>query len=126
MPLPITEVFADLPDPRREAENERHLPVDILTLAACAVIGGAEARGAIAEYGLTKEASFRRSLALPGGVPGPDTFSRVFARPDPEAFADRFGRRTARACQAAGPAPVAVGGKSGRRAKQGTPAIVVR
>jgi hypothetical protein len=26
MPLPITAVFADLPDPRRETDNKRHLP----------------------------------------------------------------------------------------------------
>ena len=42
MPLPITDVFADLPDPRKETDNKLHLLVDILTLAVCAVIGGAE------------------------------------------------------------------------------------
>jgi hypothetical protein len=92
MPLPITEVFADLPDPRRETDDKRHLLVDILTLADCAVIGAAETRDAIAEYGLSKEPFFRRFLALPNGVPSPDTFARVFAKLDPKAFADRFGR----------------------------------
>ena len=75
MPLPITEVFADLPDPRRETENKRHRLVDILTLAL-AVIGGAETWDAIAEYGRSKEAFFRRFLELPNGLPSPDTFSR--------------------------------------------------
>lgn len=42
MPLPITEVFADLPDPRRDPDNKRFSLTDILTLAVCAVIGGAE------------------------------------------------------------------------------------
>jgi hypothetical protein len=122
MPLPITEVFADLPDPRRETDNKRHLLGDILTLAVCAVIGGAETWDAIAEYGLTKGPFFRRFLALPNGVPSPDTFARVFARLDPKAFADRFGRWMAQACQATGLIPVAVDGKSSRQAKKATAA----
>jgi predicted transposase YbfD/YdcC len=120
MPLPIMEVFADLPDPRRETDNKRHSLVDILTLAVCAVIGGAETWDAIAEYGRSKEAFFRRFLQLPNGVPSPDTFSRVFARLNPEAFADRFGRWMAQACRATGLIPVAVDGKSSRRARKAT------
>lgn len=120
MPLPITEVFADLPDPRRETENKRHLLVDILTLAVCAVIGGAETWDAIAEYGTTKEAFFRRFLSLPNGIPSADTFSRVFARLDPVAFAQRFGRWMASACQATGLIRVAVDGKSARAARKAT------
>jgi predicted transposase YbfD/YdcC len=120
MPLPITEVFADRPDPRRDTDNKRHLLTDILTLAVCAVIGGAETWGAIAEYGLTKEAFFRRFLSLPNGVPSPDTFSRVFAGLDPAAFADRFGRWMASACEATGLIPIASDGKSARAAKKAT------
>jgi predicted transposase YbfD/YdcC len=120
MPLPITEVFADLPDPRRETDNKRHGLTDILTLAVCAVIAGAETWEAIAEYGRTKEAFFRRFLSLPNGIPSPDTFARVFARLDPMAFAQRFGRWMASACEAAGLVPVAIDGKSGRRARKAT------
>jgi predicted transposase YbfD/YdcC len=120
MPLPITSVFTDLPDPRRETENKRHLLGDILTLAVCAVIGGAETWDAIAEYGVTKETFFRRFLSLPNGIPSPDTFSRVFAKLDPVAFAQRFGRWMASACSATGLVPVAVDGKSSRAAKKAT------
>jgi predicted transposase YbfD/YdcC len=120
MPLPITSVFADLPDPRRETENKLHRLIDILTLAVCAVIGGAETWDAIAEYGRSKEAFFRRFLELPNGLPSPDTFSRVFAKLDPVAFAERFGRWMASACRAAGLTPVAVDGKSSRQAKKAT------
>jgi predicted transposase YbfD/YdcC len=120
MPLPITDVFADLPDPRRETDNKRHLLVDILTLAVCAVIGGAETWDAIAEYGVTKQTFFRRFLELPNGIPSPDTFSRVFAKLDPKAFAERFGRWMASACEAAGLIPVAIDGKSSRRARKAT------
>ena len=41
-PLPITAIFADLPDPRRETANKLHHLSDILVIATCAVIGGAE------------------------------------------------------------------------------------
>lgn len=120
MPLPITSVFADLPDPRKETDNKRHLLEDVLTLAVCAVLGGAETWDAIAEYGLTKEPFFRRFLQLPNGIPSPDTFSRVFARLDPVAFADRFGRWMASACEATGLVPIAIDGKSARAAKKAT------
>lgn len=120
MPLPITEVFADLPDARRQNDNLRHSLVDILTLAVCAVIGGAETWDTIAEYAVSKEAFFRRFLSLPNGIPSPDTFSRVFAKLDPRAFADRFGRWMASACCATGLVPVALDGKSARRAKKAT------
>jgi predicted transposase YbfD/YdcC len=120
MPLPISEVLAGLPDPRRETDNKLHPLVDVLTLAVCAVIGGAETWDTIAEYGRSKEAFFRRFLPLPNGIPSPDTFSRVFARLDPVAFADRFGRWMASACSAAGLVPIAVDGKSSRAAKKAT------
>src|SRR5262245_40723742 len=120
MPLPITEVFADLPDPRRDTDNKRHGLADILTLAVCAVIAGAETWEAIAEYDRTKEPFFRRFLQLPNGVPSPDTFARVSARLHPGAFADRFGRWMAQACEATGLVPVAIDGKSARRAKKAT------
>jgi hypothetical protein len=120
MPRPITDVFADLPDPRRETENKLHRLTDILTLAVCAVISGAETWDAIAEYGRSKEAFFRRFLPLANGIPSPDTFGRVFAKLDPVAFADRFGRWMASACEAAGLVPVAIDGKSCRHAKKNT------
>ena len=67
-------MFDDLPDPRRETANKLHALTDILTIATCAVIGGAEAWEAIAEYGRTKADFFRRFLPLDNGIPSPDTF----------------------------------------------------
>jgi predicted transposase YbfD/YdcC len=119
-PLPITDVFADLPDPRRETANKLHRLTDILAIATCAILGGAESWEAIAEYGRTKEAFFRRFLPLENGVPSPDTFERVFAKLDPVAFARAFGRWMASACEATGLVPVAIDGKSARAAKRGT------
>lgn len=120
MPLSLLSVFADLPDPRRDTKNKVHLLTDIMTIATCAVIAGAESWEEIAEYGRSKEAFFRRFLELPNGIPSHDTFNRTFAKLDPEAFADRFGRWMAAACEATGLVQVAIDGKSARRSPKGT------
>src|SRR5689334_24572592 len=95
--LPLTDVFADLPDPRRETANKLHRLTDILTIATCAVLAGAESWEAIAEYGRTKEAFFRRFLRLDNGIPSPDPFERAFAKLDPAAFTGALGRAIASA-----------------------------
>jgi hypothetical protein len=64
MTSPLAAVFAEMPDPRREAENGRHLLVDVLTIAVSAVIAGADSWEAIAEYGRIEGPFFRRFLAL--------------------------------------------------------------
>ena len=84
-PLPLTSVFDDLPDPRRDTRNKLHRLTDFLTIATCAIIAGAESWEAIAEYGRTKREFFGRFLPLDNGIPGPDTFERVFAKLAPEA-----------------------------------------
>jgi predicted transposase YbfD/YdcC len=119
-PLPLTTVFDDLPDPRRDTRNKLHRLTDILVIATCAVIGGAETWEAIAEYGRTKEPFFRRFLPLDNGIPSPDTFERVFAKLAPGAFAQAFGRWMTSACEATGLVPIAVDGKSARAAKRDT------
>lgn len=118
--LPLTAVFDDLPDPRRETANKLHRLVDILAIATCAVLGGAETWEAIAAYGQSKEAFFRRFLPLANGIPSPDTFERVFAKLDPAAFSRAFGRWMAAACDATGLVPIAIDGKSVRAAKRAT------
>jgi predicted transposase YbfD/YdcC len=120
MPLALTTVFADLPDPRIETANKRHRLVDILVIATCAVIAGADTWEEIAEYGRTKEKFFRRSLELPNGIPSHDTFERVFAKLDPGAFADRFGRWMGGLCASAGLVHVAIDGKSARGSAKDT------
>src|SRR5215218_6805844 len=119
-PLPLMAVFDDLPDPRRDTRNKLHRLTDILTIATCAIIGGAESWEAIAEYGRTKADFFRRSLPLDNGIPSPDTFERVFAKLAPGAFAQAFGRWMASACEATGLVPIALDGKSARAAKRNT------
>lgn len=85
IPTSITQHFAALPDPRAE-HTKRHQLLDILTIALCAVIGGAEDFVGMVTFAETKRAWLRTFLALPGGIPCHDTFGRVFAALDPEAF----------------------------------------
>src|SRR3954447_22039724 len=84
----ILRFFRDVPDPR--ASNVVHKLHDILVLAICGVICGADGWVEVAEFGNSKLAWFRTFLELPGGPPSHDTFGRVFARLDPDAFERRF------------------------------------
>jgi len=119
MSLSLALAFESLDDPRYK-RNQRHRLTDVLTLAVCAVLGGANTWDAIAEYGRAKEAFFRRFLALENGIPSHDTFLRVFAKLDPVAFSQAFGRWMAAACEATGLVPIAIDGKSVRRSPKAT------
>jgi hypothetical protein len=122
MPLPITAVFADLPDPRRQTANKLHALTDILVIATCAVISDCDTWDDIAEYGQSKVDFFRRFLPLTNGIPSADTFARVFATLNPARFAEAFGRWVAAACQRSGLVPVAIDGKAVRSAPANTAA----
>jgi hypothetical protein len=56
VPSSFHDYFAPLTDPRcPDAPNSRHLLMDILVIAVCAVIGGAEGWEDIEEYGNAHE-----------------------------------------------------------------------
>lgn len=86
---PLVEHFARLPDPRVD-RTKRHLLLDIVVIAVCAVICGADTWVDIEEYGRAKCEWLKRFLPLPNGIPSHDTFARVFARLEPEAFRTCF------------------------------------
>jgi hypothetical protein len=83
--LALSEHFAPLEDPRVE-RTQLHPFVSVLTIALCAVIGGAESWDDIAEFGETKQAWLSTFLELPHGIPSHDTFNRIFAALDPTQF----------------------------------------
>lgn len=85
----IAEHFENVVDPRIERSKE-HLLIDILTIAILAVICGADGWVAIASYGEAKADWLKTFLALPNGIPSHDTFSRVFARLEPEQLQSAF------------------------------------
>jgi predicted transposase YbfD/YdcC len=110
----ISEHFATLPDPRRDHLKEHRL-VDILTIALCGVICGADGWAAIETFGCEKERWLRTFLALPSGIPSHDTFGRVFARLDPEAFRRCFLTWVRAVVGEPAPQVVAIDGKTLRR-----------
>jgi predicted transposase YbfD/YdcC len=81
----ISEHFASLTDPRVE-RCRVHVLAEIVTIALCGVLCGADDWVAIEAFGQEKEAWLRTFLGLPGGIPSHDTFGRVFARLDPDEF----------------------------------------
>lgn len=81
--------FSQLPDPRIE-RCQAHRLIDIVVIAICGAICGADSWVAIAEFGQAKQEWFKGFLALPNGIPSHDTFGRVFARISPAHFQDCF------------------------------------
>ena len=85
----LLDYLADIPDPRIE-RCRAHRLIDILMIAVCGSICGADNWVAIAEFGRAKTDWLKTFLALPNGIPSHDTFGRVFARISPWHFQDCF------------------------------------
>jgi len=83
--LGIKSHLRTLRDPRRRHGRDHRL-LDIIVIAICAVIGGANSWRAMALFGRTHRAWFQRFLALPHGIPSYHTFRRLFQQLDPQAF----------------------------------------
>jgi predicted transposase YbfD/YdcC len=85
----LETIFAQVEDPRME-RTKLHRLRDIIILAICGVICGAEGWVEIEEFGKAKQAWFSELLQLPNGIPSHDTFGRVFALIDPNQFEASF------------------------------------
>jgi len=105
--------FADLPDPR--AANIRHRLRDLLVMALCATICGADGWDDFADFVRVKAKWFASLLDLRHGVPSADTFRRVFSRLDPQAFERSFLRWTSAVAELSEGRLLAIDGKSLRR-----------
>src|SRR5207237_6276831 len=81
----LRERFSALGDPRID-RTKLHELLDIITIAICAVICGADDWVEIEQFGNDKRAFFDKFLVLQNGIPSHDTFGRVFARLNPEQF----------------------------------------
>lgn len=106
--------FATLTDPRIE-RTKRHQLLDILVIAICGIICGAESWVEIAEFGQAKLAWLQQVLPLPNGIPSHDTFGRVFALLDPQAFHQCFLRWVQAMSDRTQGEVVAIDGKTLRR-----------
>jgi len=85
----ISEHFETVADPRVD-RTKKHELIEIIIIAICAVICGADDWVAIERFGRAKEDWFRSFLVLPNGIPSHDTFGRVFSALDPEQFQQSF------------------------------------
>ncbi len=86
----ISAHFSELQDPR-VLGRVTHPLINILVIAICAIICGANEWSEVEAFGKAKRKWLKRFLRLPKGrIPSHDTFDRVFARLDPVAFEKCF------------------------------------
>lgn len=114
---PLSTYFEKVPDPRGQSNAQVHLLLDILTIALCAMLSGAETFVEMESFGREKQAWLkeRLGLKLPGGIPCHDTFGRLFARLDPHAFGAAMQTWTQALHHATRGQVIALDGKSVRR-----------
>jgi predicted transposase YbfD/YdcC len=112
----IEQHFRDLEDPRMD-RTKLHKLVDILVIAICAVIAGADNWEDVEEFGQARLEWFTTFLELPNGIPSHDTFNRVFARLDPEQFQACFLRWVRAVSEILSGQVIAMDGKVVRRSQ---------
>jgi len=89
-PTPILlKSFSQLTNPRLD-RRKRHLLIDIVVIAVCAVVCGANDWVSIESFGRTKYDWLKEFLSLPNGIPSHDTFGRVFSLLSPDEFEAGF------------------------------------
>jgi len=80
----IQDHFANLTDPRRR--KVLYPLVNVVTIAICAVICGADDFVAIAKFGRAKRKWLSRFLDLKDGIPSHDRFNAILAAIKPAEF----------------------------------------
>jgi predicted transposase YbfD/YdcC len=114
----IAEHFSELEDPRRY--NRRHLLHDIIVIAICAAICGADDWVAVEAFGRAKQSWFEKFLELPHGIPSHDTFGDVFGLLDPDQFRTCFMQWVQAVNEITGGQVVPIDGKKLRRSHDKT------
>jgi predicted transposase YbfD/YdcC len=87
--LTLVTHFSSIPD-YRENHNKRHILVEIIVMAVCCTISGANAFTEIAVIANAKKEWFQTFPTLPAGIPSHDTVNRVLARINPKSIQDCF------------------------------------
>ena len=113
-PVALLEHFASVPDPRIE-RHRWHKLSDILVIAVCAVLSGAESYPAIEDFGSEREGWLSQFLELPAGIPSHDTFNRVLRLLDPVELQSCFLRWMQAVAEVTDGEVVAIDGKALRR-----------
>jgi predicted transposase YbfD/YdcC len=87
--MTLIEVFGWVVDPRK-GPARRHALHEMILIALCAVMCGADTWVDVAEWGNDNEAWLKKYLKLSHGTPSHDTFSRVFRVLDAKVFEQCF------------------------------------
>ncbi len=126
--LSFLDHFSQIDDPRVN-RRRRHKLLDILFIALCATIAGADDFLAIEVWGRSRRDWLQQYLELPNGIPSHDTFNRVFQALDPQQFLLCFRHWVQPLCESLGVKLIAIDGKTARatldRKKQKNPLHVV-
>jgi predicted transposase YbfD/YdcC len=110
----IEEHFGSIQDPRID-RKKLHLLLDIIVIAVCASVCGADKWEDVEIFGKAKEDWFKSFLELSNGIPSHDTFNRVFNRLDPVEFQNSFLSWVSAANELIGGQVIAIDGKVLRR-----------
>jgi predicted transposase YbfD/YdcC len=113
----IGSYFESLSDPRHP-RNRKHLLLDIVVIAVCALVCGCDGPTAIHRWATQRHEWLQLFLALPNGIPSRDCIRRLLMALQPQAFQKCFQDWITHASRAdaGGPARlVAIDGKTNRR-----------
>jgi predicted transposase YbfD/YdcC len=114
--LSVARYFRPLRDPRRN-HRKKHLLIDIVVLALCAVIAGANDWQQVVTFARRRRTWFETFLDLRNDIPSHDTFERVFDRLDPQVFQTCFRRWVEALAHTLGVGHIAVDGKTLRHSR---------
>ena len=81
--------FDNLSEPRVD-RTKLHKLMDVVFIAVCALLSGANDFVGMEKFGKTKIAWLKKYLELPNGIPSHDTFGRVIQAINPQQFVDCF------------------------------------
>ena len=112
--ISILEQFSQLKDPRVD-RTKQHKLIDVIAIAICAVVCGANGWTDVAMFGRSKQSWLRTFLELPNGIPSHDTFGRVFAMLDAEQFERCFVNWVSEVSELTNGEVIAIDGKTLRR-----------
>lgn len=124
-PESIQAHFGKLRDPRL-TRTRRHSLLDIIVIAICGVVAGADDWVSVVDFGEAKVEWLKQFLGLPNGIPSHDTFGRVFGLLDPAEFEVCFSSWTRAAFGEVTDEIIAIDGKTVRRSHDrlaGRPAL---
>lgn len=109
----IEECFEKVVDSRVEGRCDHKL-IDVIVIAICGVICGADSWTGIETFGKAKEQWLSTFLELRSGIPSHDTFGYIFSRLEGEAFQKGFVRWVEAVFQVTKGQVIAIDGKTVR------------